>query len=182
MWEKKLAADGSDGGNCTDAAQADRSVHCVNNTYIWSAGGGGGTAADGTLFTVFLHTLNNKCDGDETTQCDGDADCAVANGGPGGQFGFAGYRDWRLPEVDPPFGNVDTAELETILLEPFPCGTSPCIDETIFGPTAASFYWSAITEEGVHFAAWLVSFDDGSFSPTLKRLAEFHARAVRSCP
>ena len=84
MWEKKLAADGSDGGNCTDAAQADRSVHCVNKTYIWSAGGGGGTAADGTLFTVFLHTLNNKCDGDETTQCDGDADCAVANGGPGG--------------------------------------------------------------------------------------------------
>ena len=54
------------------------------------AGGGGGTAADGTLFTVFLHTLNNKCDGDETTQCDGDADCAVANGGPGGPCGFAG--------------------------------------------------------------------------------------------
>ncbi len=33
MWEKKLAADGSDGGNCEDPDQPDRSVHCVNNTY-----------------------------------------------------------------------------------------------------------------------------------------------------
>jgi len=70
--------------------------------------------------------------------------------------------------VDPPFGDVGTAELETILLAPFPCGTSPCINQTIFGPTAASRYWSAITVEAVPFAAWIVDFDDGFFDFSLK--------------
>src|SRR2546423_1911016 len=35
-------------------------VHDVEGSYTWSSGG---TAADGTLFTDFLSTLNNKCDG-----------------------------------------------------------------------------------------------------------------------
>jgi hypothetical protein len=64
MWEVKLAADGSAGGNCNDATQSKRSVHCVNNVY----------SQGGTLFTVFLATLN-------TNPC------------------FAGHCDWRLPNV-----------------------------------------------------------------------------------
>jgi hypothetical protein len=46
---------------------------------------------------------------------------------------FSLNADWRLPTV---------AELQTILSEPFPCTTSPCI-APIFGPTIANDdYWS----------------------------------------
>jgi hypothetical protein len=51
---------------------------------------------------------------------------------------FAGQCDWRLPTL---------AELETILqaMTPSPCDTSPCIDEEVFGPTVATYYWSDTT-------------------------------------
>jgi hypothetical protein len=80
LWEKKLAADGSDGGDCDEVAQADRSVHCVNNVYTWTDGGDGDfTNPDGTLFTVFLAELND-----------------VAGGGANC---FAGFCDWCIPNI-----------------------------------------------------------------------------------
>jgi len=58
---------------------------------------------------------------------------------------FAGHSDWRLPsEGGTNSPSTGARELETILLAPYPCGTSPCIT-TIFGPTASSYYWSAST-------------------------------------
>ena len=39
MWEKKLAADGSGGGNCADSTQTNRGLRCVNNSYRWSGDG-----------------------------------------------------------------------------------------------------------------------------------------------
>jgi hypothetical protein len=78
MWEVKDDAGG---------------IHDVDNQYSWSDSG---TAADGTLFMVFLATLNNKCDGDESTVCTSDADCAgIGNG----RCGHAGHRDWRIPNA-----------------------------------------------------------------------------------
>ena len=50
--------------------------------------------------------------------------------------GFAGHCDWRLPTV---------AELQTILLDDYPCDFGPCIDETIFGPTVADYHWTPTT-------------------------------------
>jgi hypothetical protein len=67
--------------------------------------------------------------------------------------GFAGHCDWRLPTV---------VELQTILLAPEPCGTSPCID-SIFGPTATGSetnYWSSTAVTG-HPEAWVVDFGNG---------------------
>lgn len=54
-------------------------IHSIYRNFYWSANGS--IAPDGTLFTVFLDTLNNKCPADETTACTKNADCAGADTG-----------------------------------------------------------------------------------------------------
>src|SRR3989337_1832748 len=71
MWEIKDDAGG---------------IHDKDTTYTWTDTCGGFDLVelsdpDGTLFTVFLDTLNNKCDGNETTPCTSDTDCVgIGNG------------------------------------------------------------------------------------------------------
>jgi hypothetical protein len=65
---------------------------------------------------------------------------------------FAGACDWRLPTV---------LELQTILAQPFPCTTSPCIDAA-FGPTSTDAYWSATTVADSQDFAWLILFANGN--------------------
>src|SRR5262249_11734977 len=103
----------------------DGSVHDKDNLYTWSA-----TIAfnpdlappDGTALTTFLGGLNSCLD-------DGTLPPTDVTGG------FGGHCDWRLPSI---------VELQTIvdLTAPQCGGGSPCIDQTVFGPTAAGRYWS----------------------------------------
>ena len=89
---------------------------------------------------------------------------------PNTQGGLAGYSYWRIPNI---------VELQTILLEPDPCGTDPCIDP-IFGPTASSYYGSSTSAADVPFRAWAVYFDDGSVPvPGNLKFIPVHVRAVR---
>lgn len=128
QWEKKTE---------------DATAHDKGNVYTWSVDPFT-AAADGTLFTTFLPTLN------------------------GGSC-FAGQCDWRMPSQ---------AELQTVLLQPYPCGTSPCID-AIFGPTAPNYYWSGPGFGGLSGGNAVVPlFDDGSLAVFGKTNA-FSGRAVR---
>ena len=98
--------------------------HDADNTYAWSAGGSSGP--NGSAFTGFLASLNDCPSSDGTTL----------------SGGFAGHCDWRLPSI---------VELAGIKDPSVPgCNTgSPCIDQTVFGPTTDSRsgagYWSATT-------------------------------------
>jgi Protein of unknown function (DUF1566) len=102
---------------------------------------------------------------------------------------FAGHNDWRLPSESGcnscyagfPINSCmscESHELETILLSPFPCGTTPCI-ASIFGPTV-SYYLSASTYPPVPNYAWVVSFDGGEVTSGEKAgNAYLSVRAVR---
>ena len=143
-------------------------VHDVDNLYAWSATG---EAADGTLFTDFLDTLNNSCRDDETVACVSKADCTVANGGPGGRCGFAGFQDWCIPNVKRLQSIVDYTMIN-------PASSVP-------GATQSSFYWSSTTNALYSESAWGVEFGNefgsggGVFNGN--KVGEGHARAVRPC-
>src|SRR5258705_276721 len=80
-----------------------------------------------------------------------------------------GTKAWRLPTI---------VELQTILLDPYPCGTSPCIDP-VFGPTVANRYWSATTFATSPTDAWYVYFNDG-FVAKNNKFGGYDVRAVRA--
>jgi hypothetical protein len=124
-----------------------------DNTYTWTGDGFGGTAANGTAFGTFLEGLNGGM--------------ASSASGPT-PAGYAGHNDWRIPRIE---------ELPTIVDCSF---GSPCIDQSVFGPTASFFYWSASTggDGPGPDGAWLVGFLDGAPSDGSKG-SNFHVRAVR---
>jgi Protein of unknown function (DUF1566) len=132
----------------------DGSVHDVENVYDWSPTLG---RPDGTAFTSFLAALNNATSPDGTTS----SGC------------FAGHCDWRLPSI---------VELHAIVDPSAPgCGArGACIDQTVFGPTVAFFYWSATTDAAFPVFAWGVAFGaDGSVASAIEEVPLF-VRGVRS--
>jgi hypothetical protein len=162
IWEKKTTTTGS--------------VHYVGNVYTWSdASDPDGIDPDGTLFTDFLFKLNNRCAKDETVACTRNTDCIRA--GVGGRCGFAGHRDWRIPNVKELQSIVDYARCVG-----FPCFDPVAIDPD-FGPTdATTAYWSSTTFGGVSNSGlvWVVHFNDG-FVGQGGMTSEFLGRAVRGC-
>ena len=161
MWEMKDRENG---------------IHSVNRTFTWSAllstGVCSETAPNGTVFTVFLDTLNHTCAGDETTACTKNADCQhIGNG----QCGYAGHRDWRIPNFKELQSIVDYGIIQTS--QTF----QPAIDPT-FGPTRApeeDRYWTFTTDALHPTTALFVNFDNGFVStPDCKSFALL-VRAVR---
>jgi len=145
IWEKKV-----DGHNC---------LHCVYDSYTWSASG---PTPDGTAFTTFLTDLNGGATG--TGNC-------VSSDGSTQIGGFNNQCDWRLPTI---------GEFQTIVDVSAPgCALgSPCI-APIFGPTLASYYFSASVDDTAHpNGVWGVEFFDGT-EVGLNSDARIFVRAVR---
>lgn len=105
----------------------------------------------------------------------GDADTTNADGtvfdiflGVISSVFFGNQGDWRVPT---------RAELQTLLIEPFPCTTSPCISAT-FGDTTASFTMTSSGTFSDPNGLWVVSF--GAEELTLMgKTTTLPVRAVR---
>jgi hypothetical protein len=139
--------------------------HDADNTYLWSVGSAPAGPPSGSAFTGFLASLNDCPSSDGTTL----------------MGGFAGHCDWRLPSVVELAGIVDLSACATF--------ASPCIDQTVFGPTVASFYWSTTTYAAavpnVWTEVWTVDFQQLPWNPgdvylQDKNNGAFSVRAVRS--
>jgi hypothetical protein len=126
MWEKKLAADGSDGGNCNDRNQENRDIHCVNNHYAWTDSADGDiTNPDGTAFTVFLARLN------EDIFLGFEGTC------------FANYCDWSMPRL---------SELRSLSLTADVCNSNDSCVDPVSEPNWDE-YWS-FTSASNGTSAW----------------------------
>jgi Protein of unknown function (DUF1566)/Collagen triple helix repeat (20 copies) len=123
MWEKKTGSRSTN--NCCTG-----DLHDVNNTFTWSASESAGINPDGSLYTIFLASLNLDSSIDAASEC------------------FLNHCDWRIPTV---------SELQSILQSL--CNTPSCIDP-IFGATTASGYWSTTSVSSNVFFAWSVGFFD----------------------
>jgi hypothetical protein len=135
-------------------------VTCYTTSYLWTSSG---TAADGTLFTIFLAGLNG---GDYFSPSVGQD---VSNGP---SSCFANHCDWRIPTV---------AELQTIYYS-VACATSgvACINPS-FGPTENYYYWSfsTLASAGGSNGAYAIDFGGGGVQGYGKNQS-IYARAVRT--
>jgi hypothetical protein len=83
--------------------------------------------------------------------------------------GFAGYTDWRLPNIK---------ELNSIIDEA--CGF-PAMNTTRFPNASSNQFWSSSPDAGDEGRAWRVNFVDGRVSST-GRLSKYNVRLVRNAP
>jgi uncharacterized protein DUF1566 len=137
-------------------------VHDVANTYAWSSTG---IAPDGPLFTDFLDKLNNRCAKNEDLVCTHDANCRAV----GGKCGFAGKRDWRIPNVK---------ELQSIV----DYGTfNPAIDTSCWywRDEPQNHLWSSTPSASNGSDAWFVDLNAGFVHTGNKKNNALRAFAVR---
>jgi hypothetical protein len=153
MWEKK--DDNNAGG-----------IHDYDNLYTWCEDidatpgvcDNAGNPFDGTVVTDFLYTLNDI--------------------GGGGASCFAGYCDWRLPNVSELQSILNYGSSAPAVHDAFntACG-STCTVATC-SCTKIDNHWSASTYHAAPTLAWYVKFGDGSVDSDYKYLTAW-VRAVR---
>lgn len=169
MWEKK-AAYANNTVNC-DSSQDCPNPHDGDNRYSW----GSGESLDGSVVSLFLEQLNHRCDRDTTITCQQDADCA-ATAGP---CGFAGHRDWRLPQVKELHSIVHYGQLVPSVSEAFTAGCTETCDVKSCSCTARGHHWTGTTYQGDPSWAVFVGFFDGNVFAEEKSKYR-HVRAVRA--
>ena len=142
-----------------------------DNLYTWD-----------DAFAVHVATLNTICANDESVTCTTNADCVTA--GVGGKCGFAGKRDWRVPNLKELQSIINYEKFELAVSAAFNrhCVASVTVlTGSCMGPFVepqGADCWSSTSLAGDPSRAWGVGFDDGSGPDELKS-DTFYVRAVR---
>lgn len=153
MWEKK----GDDG-----------SIHDYNNLAITWA----------NAFSYFINRLNNRCKNDESVDCSagGDSDCS----GVGGPCGFAGYRNWRVPNMRELASIIDysaqSPAVKPVFHDSIAC--TPGCSHLTCSCTNNGAHWTSTTYVATPGSAWNMTFGQGNTGPSVKTTG-MQVRAVR---
>lgn len=185
MWEKKHDT-GAPFADCTDEVTGTcGNPHDVDNRYEWCADDAPENAScdnpgflfDGPIVTIFLEQLNNRCNDDVTVACTIDSDCAV----PGGPCGFAGHRDWRVPNLFELESLRNLAAAAPTVHSAFHTGCAAACALTTPGScscTQTGLYYSSTSRAIAIDAAWGVAFQFGESEESTKPFGNY-VRAVR---
>jgi len=103
---------------------------------------------------------------------------AVHIAGLNGGAGFAGYTDWRLPNVKELQGILNFENVGPAVSSAFNTGCAASCTVLTCSCTSEYYYWSSTTYAGYPAYAWVVSFNDGEVSVFDKTL-NLLVRAVR---
>lgn len=145
QWERKTNLGPSD-------------PHDVVQRYTWTSGPAGETAADGTVFSVFLAGLNGAC--------------------------FASHCDWRLPSpaelatiVSPPFPGCSTPPCVVSELGPAVANSYWTDTTAVYEPSPFTLGAGAYAEVVSFGGTWLYQAGVGALKSSL-----LYVRAVRAAP
>ena len=128
----------------------DGSVHDVNKTFVWSS------LVTDTVWD-WIDAINTK---------------------EGNGIGFAGFNDWRLPNVRELLSIIDYGRLNPSVDPAFNNNVSPGCTVFTCSATQTPPYWSSTTVATVDLDVWTVDFVAGHVVAGLKSESHF-VRAVR---